>query len=91
MLRAGNIEGAGDLVNAVREEEGDEFFSGAVETTSTLRRCIEGLGTIARDLAEKLLEHTRQGLERAQLISDPEQHRSYLEQVDSHSRAMRER
>lgn len=88
MQRGGDPTGATELVETVLADEGDEFFSGAVETTASRLRAVEVLEHGSPELAHSLKERTKEGvLERAKRISDPEQRRTYLEEVESHSKA----
>lgn len=88
MLRAGDTADALALVETTLEDEADDFFAAAVETTSSRLRAIEVLESTFPELADKLMQRTRAGvLERSRLISDSDQRLTYLQQVESHSRA----
>ena len=85
-LRRGDQEAAKVAVEEALEEEGESFFEGAVETTAARLRAIEVMEAVDPDRADGLRDLTRQGvMARSERISDPDQRRSYLEDVTSHS------
>lgn len=89
MLRAGDTDGAVEIVETVLASEGDSFFDGAVETTAARLRAIEVIEARSPERARALRETTAQGVvERAARISDAAQRQSYLERVASHATAL---
>lgn len=88
MFRRGDVEAATELVIRVLDEEGEDFFEGAVETTATRMRCVEVLAATTPRKASALRKRTVEGVaERAARISDPGQRTSYLQRVESHRTA----
>lgn len=82
MLRRGDTEQATELVNEVLEEEGDEFFAWAVETTASRLRCIEVLDVSDPGRARSLRQRTLQRVtERTEAISDPVQREQFLQRL----------
>ena len=89
MKRRGDEESASELVSTVLQNEGDDFFAGAIETTASWLRCIEVLEESSPEVVGELRKRAREGvLERASRISDPTQRQTYLERVESHSQLL---
>ncbi len=89
MKRRGDEEPASELVTRVLEDEGPDFFAGAIETTASWLRCIEVLESNSPEGVAELRQRAREGvMERASRISDPEQRQSYLKRVESHSQLL---
>ena len=89
MARNGDGAAATKVVEEVLESEGDDPFAAAVETTSTLLRCIEVLEPTAPERAAELRARAAAMVERrSRLISDPKQRASYLAAVESHRSAV---
>jgi hypothetical protein len=88
IMRRGDMAEAAELVQSALDDEGDDFFAACVETTATRLRCVEVLEAINPEIAAELRSRAKTDVvRRAELISDPEDRRTYLEQVESHSRA----
>lgn len=83
--RRGDVHAAATMIEGVLAEEAVDLFSGAVETTATLLRCIAVLESVDPDEAERLRATTVSLVaQRAARISDPEHRASYLAEVASH-------
>jgi class 3 adenylate cyclase/tetratricopeptide (TPR) repeat protein len=92
IMRRGDMAEAAELVQSALDDEGDDFFAACVETTATRLRCVEVLEAINPEIAAELRSRAKTDVvRRAGLISDPEDRRTYLEQVESHSRALLDR
>ncbi len=88
MLRRGDVADAVALVDSVLEDEGDDMFEGAVETTVSLLRCIEVIDHVDPERATQLRRLTAERVAaRAARISDPSHRRSYLESIEAHRTA----
>ncbi len=92
LLRRGDLDAAQAMAQEALEQEGEAFFEGAVETTAARLRAVEVMEAVDPQQGKELREETKAGvLARAQRISDPDQRRSYLEDVVSHSSATESR